>query len=60
MPNAERIEVEKLSDTFTAVTLTYGFMETPDVVEQGLANLPQARPQCRSRRHVVLPVARVR
>ena len=33
VPNAERIEVEKLSDTFTAVTLTYGFMETPDVIK---------------------------
>jgi KUP system potassium uptake protein len=31
--NAERVEVEKLSDTFSAVTLTYGFMETPDVVK---------------------------
>jgi KUP system potassium uptake protein len=30
--NAERVEVEKLSDTFSAVTLTYGFMETPDVM----------------------------
>ena len=33
VPNAERIEVEKMSDTFTAVTLTYGFMETPDVIK---------------------------
>jgi KUP system potassium uptake protein len=30
--NGERAEVEKISDTFYAVTLTYGFMETPDVV----------------------------
>jgi KUP system potassium uptake protein len=32
VPNSERMELEKLSDTFTAVTLTYGFMEAPDVV----------------------------
>jgi KUP system potassium uptake protein len=31
--NTERVEVEQLSDTFTAVTLTYGFMETPDVIK---------------------------
>jgi KUP system potassium uptake protein len=30
--NSERVAVETLSDTFSAVTLTYGFMETPDVV----------------------------
>jgi KUP system potassium uptake protein len=34
--NSERIKIEKLSDTFTGVSLTYGFMETPNV-EQGLA-----------------------
>jgi KUP system potassium uptake protein len=33
VPNNERIAVESISDTFTAVTLTYGFMETPDVVK---------------------------
>jgi len=33
VPNSERIEIESLSDTFTAVTLSYGFMETPDVVK---------------------------
>jgi KUP system potassium uptake protein len=33
VPNNERIEVESVSDTFTAVTLTYGFMETPNVVK---------------------------
>lgn len=33
VPNSERVEVERLSDTFTAVTLTYGFMETPDVMK---------------------------
>ena len=33
VPNNERITIEKLSETFSAVTLTYGFMETPDVVK---------------------------
>ena len=33
VPNSERVSIEKLSHTFTAVTLTYGFMETPDVVK---------------------------
>jgi KUP system potassium uptake protein len=33
VPNADRIAVEKLSDSFTAVTLTYGFMDTPDVTK---------------------------
>ena len=41
VPNSDRIRIDKLSDTFTGVTLTYGFMETPNV-EQGLA-------QCRRR-----------
>jgi KUP system potassium uptake protein len=36
VPNSDRIKIEKLSDTFTGVSLTYGFMETPNV-EQGLA-----------------------
>ena len=36
IPNSERLKVEKLSDTFTSVSLTYGFMETPNV-DQGLA-----------------------
>jgi KUP system potassium uptake protein len=31
VPNADRIVVERLSDNFAAVTLTYGFMDTPDV-----------------------------
>jgi KUP system potassium uptake protein len=31
--NSERATVESLSATFSAVTLTYGFMETPDVVK---------------------------
>jgi KUP system potassium uptake protein len=31
--NSERVAVESLSATFSAVTLTYGFMETPDVVK---------------------------
>jgi KUP system potassium uptake protein len=34
--NSERVKIEKLTETFTSVTLTYGFMETPSVV-QGLA-----------------------
>jgi KUP system potassium uptake protein len=38
VPNSERIKIEKISDTFTRVFLTYGFMETPSV-EQGLALL---------------------
>jgi KUP system potassium uptake protein len=33
VPNNERIEIERVSATFTAVTLTYGFMETPNVVK---------------------------
>ena len=33
VPNNERIDVERISDTFSAVTLTYGFMEAPDVVK---------------------------
>ncbi|HEX5959085.1 MAG TPA: potassium transporter Kup [Hyphomicrobiaceae bacterium] len=33
VPNAERIRIETLSETFIAVTLTYGFMETPDVMK---------------------------
>ena len=33
VPNNERIEIESVSDTFTAVILTYGFMETPNVVK---------------------------
>jgi KUP system potassium uptake protein len=33
VPNNERVTIENLSATFTAVTLTYGFMETPDVMK---------------------------
>lgn len=33
VPNSGRIEIERLSETFTAVTLSYGFMETPDVIK---------------------------
>jgi KUP system potassium uptake protein len=33
VPNSERVKIEPLSETFTAVTLTYGFMETPDVTK---------------------------
>jgi KUP system potassium uptake protein len=36
VPNSDRMKMEKLTDTFTSVSLTYGFMETPNV-EQGLA-----------------------
>jgi KUP system potassium uptake protein len=36
VPNSERVRIESLSETFTGVTLTYGFMETPDVMK-GLA-----------------------
>jgi KUP system potassium uptake protein len=32
VPNSERVKIETLSETFIAVTLTYGFMETPDVM----------------------------
>ena len=35
VPNSERVKIESLSDTFTGVTLAYGFMETPNV-ERGL------------------------
>ena len=31
VPNNERVRIEKLSDTFTAVSIAYGFMETPNV-----------------------------
>jgi len=34
--NADRIMLERLTESFTAVLLTYGFMETPNVA-QGLA-----------------------
>jgi KUP system potassium uptake protein len=33
VPNSERVKIEPLSESFTAVTLTYGFMETPDVMK---------------------------
>ncbi len=33
VPNSERVKIEPLSETFTAVTLTYGFMETPNVMK---------------------------
>jgi KUP system potassium uptake protein len=33
VPNSERVRIEPLSETFSAVTLTYGFMERPDVVK---------------------------
>jgi len=36
VPNNERIKIGKISDSFSAVSLTYGFMETPNI-EQGLA-----------------------
>jgi KUP system potassium uptake protein len=36
VPNSERLKIEKLSETFTGVSLTYGFMETPNVL-QGLS-----------------------
>jgi len=36
VPNSDRMKLEKLTDTFTSVSLTYGFMETPNV-EHGLA-----------------------
>jgi KUP system potassium uptake protein len=32
LPNSERVKIEPLSETFSAVTLIYGFMETPDVM----------------------------
>jgi KUP system potassium uptake protein len=35
VPNNERVKIEAISDTFTGVTLAYGFMETPSV-ERGL------------------------
>jgi KUP system potassium uptake protein len=35
VPNSERVKIENFSDTFTGVTLAYGFMETPSV-ERGL------------------------
>jgi KUP system potassium uptake protein len=33
VPNSERVKIEPLSETFTSVTLTYGFMETPNVMK---------------------------
>ena len=33
VPTSDRLEIERLSETFTAVTLSYGFMETPDVMK---------------------------
>lgn len=35
VPSSEIVKIEKLSDSFTSVTLTYGFMETPSI-ERGL------------------------
>ena len=35
VPSNEIVKIEKLSDTFTSVILTYGFMETPSI-ERGL------------------------
>ena len=35
VPNNERVKLENLSATFTGMTLSYGFMETPNV-ERGL------------------------
>jgi KUP system potassium uptake protein len=32
VPNNERIKIETISESFSAVMLTYGFMETPDVM----------------------------
>ncbi len=49
VPSSERVTIETISDTFTAVTLTYGFMETPDVLK-GLQ-------QCRRRGLSVDPAA---
>jgi KUP system potassium uptake protein len=36
VPNNERVKIEKVSETFTSISLTYGFMEIPSV-QQGLA-----------------------
>src|SRR5262249_54170051 len=36
VPNNERVRIEKDSETFTSVSLTYGFMEIP-IVQHGLA-----------------------
>jgi KUP system potassium uptake protein len=33
VPNNERVVIESISSTFSVVTLSYGFMETPDVVK---------------------------
>jgi KUP system potassium uptake protein len=33
VPNSERVALESISSTFSVVILTYGFMETPDVVK---------------------------
>jgi KUP system potassium uptake protein len=41
VPIDQRIEMEQISDDFTLVTLTFGFMETP--------NVPVALNQCRRR-----------
>jgi KUP system potassium uptake protein len=41
VPNNERVRVESISDTFTSVALTYGFMETP--------NIPKGLLLCRKR-----------
>jgi KUP system potassium uptake protein len=35
VPSSEIAKIEKLSDNFTSVTLTYGFMQTPSI-ERGL------------------------
>jgi KUP system potassium uptake protein len=49
VPNSERVRVESISDTFTGVTLTYGFMETP--------NIPKGLMLCRKRELTIDPAS---
>jgi len=46
VPNSNRVKIEKLSDTFTSVSLVYGFMETPNVERAVSTSTQLRRPSC--------------
>ena len=58
VPRHERIEIDRVADTFIRVIAHYGFMETPSVPKI-LEQLPAQGPQHRHRRDLVLPVAAI-
>ena len=53
---ADRASVERLSDSFSRVTLRFGFMETPNI-PRGAAGVPRPGLEVRRDAHVVLPLA---